>query len=198
MKKALIAKKIGMTQIFTDNGTIIPVTVLEAGPCVVIQKKTSEKDGYDAIQVGFGDAKKVIKPVRGHFEKAGVTPKRVVKEFRLDNAASFEVGAELKADVFTAGDRVDISGVSKGKGYQGSIKRHGQHRGPMSHGSKYHRGVGAMAGATTPGKVKKNKNLPGHMGNENVTVQNLTVVRAEATRICFLSRARYRARGVRL
>ena len=167
MQKAIIAKKIGMTQIFAENGLLIPVTVLEAGPCVVTQKKTVENDGYEAIQVGFGEVKvnKVIKPMKGHFDKAGVEPKKVLKEFRLDDTSNYEVGAEIKADVFAAGDKVDVTGVSKGHGYQGPIKRHGQSRGPS---------------ATTPGKVKKGKKMAGHMGSVKVTIQNLEVVRADA------------------
>lgn len=182
MQKAILAKKIGMTQIFTDNGVLVPVTVLEAGPCVVTQIKTEENDGYTAIQVGFGEVKEkhVNKPIKGHFEKAGVTPKKVLKEFRLDSIEGFELGTEIKADVFAAGDKVDISGTSKGHGYQGAIKRHGQHRGPMAHGSKYHRGLGSLSSATTPGKVKKGKKMPGHMGSVNVTIQNIEVVRADA------------------
>lgn len=182
MKKAIMAKKIGMTQVFSETGNLIPVTVLEAGPCAVVQKKTVENDGYSAIQVGFIDEKenKVTKPEKGHFEKAGVAAKKFLKEFRLEDAESYELGAEIKADIFTEGDKVDVSGVSKGKGYQGAIKRHGQHRGPVTHGSKSHRVVGSMSSATTPGKVKKNKNMAGHMGAENVTIQNLEVVRADA------------------
>lgn len=182
MQKAIIAKKIGMTQIFSETGLLIPVTVLEAGPCVVTQKKTVENDGYDAIQVGFGEVKvnKLNKPAKGHFDKAGVEPKKVLKEFRLDDISSFEVGSEIKADIFAAGDKVDATGISKGKGFQGPIKRHNQSRGPMAHGSKYHRGVGSLSSATTPGKVKKGKKMAGHMGNEQVTIQNLEVVRADA------------------
>lgn len=182
MKKAIIAKKIGMTQIFAEDGTLVPVTVLEAGPCVVTQKKTIENDGYEAIQVGFGEikAKHVNSPTKGHFAKAGVEPTKLLKEFRLDDISAYEVGAEIKVDVFANGDKVDVSGVSKGKGFQGAIKRHNQSRGPMSHGSKYHRGVGSLSSATTPGKVKKGKKMPGHMGNVQVTVQNLEVVRADA------------------
>lgn len=184
MKKAIMAKKIGMTQVFSESGNLIPVTVLEAGPCVVVQKKTMENDGYSAIQVGFVDAKEkqTNKPEKGHFEKAGVAIKKYLKEFRLEDAETYEVGAELKADVFAAGDKVDVSGVSKGKGYQGAIKRHGQHRGPMAHGSKYHRSLGSLSSGTTPGRVKKGKKMPGHMGSENVTIQNLEIVRADAER----------------
>ncbi len=182
MKKAIVAKKIGMTQVFSDNGLLIPVTVLEAGPCVVVQKKTVDNDGYDAIQVGFGDvkAKKLIKPKKGHFDKAGVEARKVLKELRLDDISSYEVGSEIKADVFAAGDKVDVTGTSKGKGYQGPIKRHGQSRGPMAHGSKFHRAVGSLSSATTPGKVKKGKKMAGQMGSVRVTVQNLEVVRADA------------------
>ncbi len=182
MKKGIIAKKIGMTQIFAENGILIPVTVLEAGPCVVTQKKTIENDGYEAVQVGFGYVKenKVNKPLKGHFEKAGVSATKLLKEFKFENASEYELGALIKADVFAAGDKIDVSGVSKGKGFQGAIKRHNQHRGPMAHGSKYHRGVGSLSSATTPGKVKKGKKMPGHMGAENVTIQNLEVVRVDA------------------
>jgi large subunit ribosomal protein L3 len=182
MQKAIIAKKIGMTQVFTESGLLVPVTVLEAGPCVVTQVKTVENDGYAAIQVGFGSVKesKVNKPMKGHFAKAGVAAAKVLKEFRLDNAESYELGSEIKADVFAAGDKVDVSGVSKGHGYQGPIKRHNQSRGPMGHGSKFHRAVGSMSSATTPGKVKKGKKMAGHMGHVNVTMQNLEIVRADA------------------
>ena len=182
MKKAIIAKKIGMTQVFAENGILIPVTVLEADPCVVTQKKTEENDGYNAVQVGFGDISKkhVNKPSDGHFKKANVTPVKVLKEFKFDSIDEYEVGAEIKADIFAAGDKVDVSGISKGKGFQGAIKRHNQHRGPMAHGSKYHRGVGSLSSATTPGKVKKGKKMPGHMGAVNVTVQNLEIVRTDA------------------
>ncbi|MDR2904268.1 MAG: 50S ribosomal protein L3 [Clostridiales bacterium] len=182
MQKAILAKKIGMTQVFSEAGILIPVTVLEAGPCTVVQKKTIDNDGYSAVQVGFGGVKikRVNKPVKGHFDKAGVAPTKVLKELKLDNADSFEVGAVIKADVFAAGDKIDVSGVTKGKGYAGAIKRHGMSRGPMAHGSKYHRGLGSLSSATTPGKVKKGKRMPGHMGHVNVTIQNLTVVRAYA------------------
>lgn len=182
MQKAIIAEKIGMTQVFADNGLLIPVTVLEAGPCVVTQKKTVENDGYEAIQVGFGEikAKKVNKPMKGHFDKAGVEAKKVLKEFRLEDTSAYEVGAEIKADVFAAGDKVDVTGTSKGKGYQGPIKRHGQSRGPMGHGSKFHRAVGSLSSATTPGKVKKGKKMAGQMGSVKITVQNLEIVKADA------------------
>ncbi|MDR3239927.1 MAG: 50S ribosomal protein L3 [Clostridiales bacterium] len=182
MKKAIVAKKIGMTQIFGDKGELIPVTVLEAGPCVVVQKKTLENDGYAAVQVGFGKIrlKSVNKPRKGHFDKMKVDPQKALKELKLDTSAQYNVGDEIKADMFTAGDRVDVSGVSKGKGFQGAIKRFGQHRGPMTHGSKYHRGLGSMGSGTTPGRVKKGKHMPGHMGHKNVTIQNLVVIRADA------------------
>ena len=182
MKKAIMAKKIGMTQIFSETGNLIPVTVLEAGPCVVVQKKTTENDGYEAIQVGFAEVKEkhVTKPLKGHFEKAGVDAKKYLKEFRLDDTSAYEVGAEIKADIFAAGDKIDVSGISKGKGYQGAIKRHGQSRGPMGHGSKYHRGLGSLSSGTTPGRVKKGKGMPGHMGAVKVTVENLEVVRIDA------------------
>ena len=182
MKKAIIAKKIGMTQVFGPKGELIPVTVLHATPNVVVQVKTEENDGYAAVKVGFGGVKpkRLTKPVLGQFEKAKLEPRRILKELRLENAGGYEVGAEIKTDVFAVGDKVDISGISKGKGYQGSIKRHGMHRGPMSHGSKYHRGTGALAGSSTPGKVRKGKRMPGHMGAVKVTIQNLLVVRADA------------------
>lgn len=182
MKKAIMAKKIGMTQVFAENGALIPVTVLEAGPCVVVQKKTIENDGYAAIQVGFTDAKvkQVNKPEKGHFDKAGVAPKKYINEFRLEDVSTYEVGAEIKADVFVAGDKIDVSGISKGKGFQSTIKRYNAHRGPMGHGSKSHRVVGSMSSGTTPGRVKKGKKMPGHMGSVKVTIQNLEIVRADA------------------
>jgi len=184
MKKAIMAKKIGMTQVFTENGALVPVTVLEAGPCVVVQKKTTENDGYEAIQVGFVDAKakKVTKPVKGHFDKASISAKKYVKEFRLEDTGAYEIGAEIKADVFAAGERVDASGVSKGKGFQSTIKRYNAHRGPMGHGSKSHRVVGSMGTSATPSRVRKGKKMPGHMGSVNVTIQNLEVVRTDADR----------------
>ncbi len=182
MQKAILAKKVGMTQIFAEDGTLIPVTVLQAGPCTVTQVKTVENDGYVAVQVGFGERKEkhTNKPMKGHFDKASVEYKKHIKEFRLDNAGDFEVGNEIKVDVFESGDKVDVSGVSKGKGFQGSIKRHNQSRGPMSHGSKSHRVSGSMGAASYPGKVFKGKKLPGHMGAVNVTVQNLEVVKVDA------------------
>ncbi len=184
MKKAILAKKLGMTQVFTEAGLLVPVTVLLAGPCVVTQKKTEEVDGYDAIQVGFCDKKikNTVKAEKGHFEKAGLkdTAKRYLREFRLDDLSTYELGTEIKADIFAAGDIVDVSAISKGKGYQGSIKRHGFSRGPETHGSKYHRHAGSMGAATTPGVVRKGKKMPGQMGLEMVTVQSLEVVRVDA------------------
>ena len=182
MKKAILAKKVGMTQIFNEAGELVPVTVLQAGPCVVTQVKTVENDGYSAVQVGFGDIREklVNKPKKGHFAKAGVTAKRFLKEFRLEDAESYTLGQEIKADVFAAGDKVDATAKSKGKGFQGAIKRHGQSRGPMAHGSKYHRHAGSNGSATTPGRVFKGKHMPGHMGAVRVTVQNLEVVSVDA------------------
>ena len=182
MKKAILATKVGMTQIFSEDGTLTPVTVLQAGPCVVTQVKTVENDGYRAVPVGFGDIREklVNKPKKGHFAKAGVTAKRFLKEFRLEDAESYTLGQEIKADVFAAGDKVDATAKSKGKGFQGAIKRHGQSRGPMAHGSKYHRHAGSNGSATTPGRVFKGKHMPGHMGAVRVTVQNLEVVSVDA------------------
>ncbi|KNF08019.1 50S ribosomal protein L3 [Gottschalkia purinilytica] len=188
--KTILGKKIGMTQIFTEDGTVIPVTVVEAGPIVVVQKKTVEKDGYNAIQIGYGEVKerRINKPLKGHFDKSNLNYKKVLREVRLENVDQYEVGQEIKADVFAEGDKIDVSGVSKGKGFQGSIKRHNQSRGPMSHGSKYHRGVGALSAATYPGRVFKGRKLPGHMGHENVTVQNLEVVRVDSEKNYILVR----------
>ncbi len=182
MKKAIIGKKIGMTQIFDENGKVLPVTVVEAGPCVVTQKKTVESDGYDAIQVGFGDVREklVNKPAKGHFAKAGVSLRRTLKEFRLEDTSAYEVGQEIKADLFAVGDKVDVSGVSKGKGFQGVIKRWNQQRGPMSHGSKFKRAPGSMGAASDPSRTFKNKKMPGHMGAANTTVLNLEVVKVIA------------------
>lgn len=182
MKKAIMATKVGMTQIFNEDGVLTPVTVLQAGPCPVVQIKTTEKDGYDAVQVGFGDIREVLvnKPKKGHFAKAGVASKRFLKEFRFEDAASYELGQEIKADIFAAGDKVDASGISKGKGFAGAIKRFGLSRGPMGHGSKYHRHAGSNGPATTPGRVFKGKHMPGQMGHVKVTVQNLEVVRVDA------------------
>ncbi|MCI9245829.1 MAG: 50S ribosomal protein L3 [Clostridia bacterium] len=181
MSKTLIGKKVGMTQIFDEQGRVIPVTAIEAGPCTVVQVKTVETDGYNAIQLGFGDVKeyKVIKPVKGHYTKVNLTPKKHLREFRVDSTAEVKVGDELKADTFVAGDKLDIQGTSKGKGFQGVIKRHGQSRGPMGHGSMYHRRPGSMGSTTTPGRVFKGKRLPGHMGHVTVTIQNLEVVRVD-------------------
>jgi large subunit ribosomal protein L3 len=182
MKKAIIGKKIGMTQVFDENGKVVPVTVVEAGPCVVIQKKTIEKDGYEAIKVGFGEIREklVNKPAKGQFVKAGVSLRRTLKEFKLENANEYEVGQEITADVFVAGDKIDVSGVSKGKGFQGVIKRWNAQRGPMSHGSKFHRAPGSMGASSDPSKTFKNKHMPGHMGAVNTTVMNLEVVKVIA------------------
>ena len=181
MKKALIGKKVGMTQIFDEEGKVIPVTVIEATPCTVTQIKTVEQDGYSAVQLGFGDVKesKLNKPRLGHLSKNKIAPKKYLREFRLDSVEGMNVGDELKADVFTAGDRVDIQGTSKGKGFQGVIKRHGQSRGPMGHGSMYHRRPGSMGPTSTPGRVFKGKKLPGHMGAQTISIQNLEVVRVD-------------------
>ena len=180
MKKAILGKKVGMTQVFDETGKVIPVTVIEAGPCTVAQVKTVETDGYDAIQLGFVDVKtnKLNKPEAGHFAKAKLSPKKHLREFRLTDV-SYNVGDEIKADVFVAGEMVDIQGKTKGKGFQGVIKRHGQHRGPMGHGSMYHRRPGSMGPTSTPGRVFKGKKLPGHMGVQTVTIQNLDVVRVD-------------------
>ncbi len=176
--KTLIGKKVGMTQIFDEKGNVVPVTVIEAGPCSVVQVKSVETDGYDAIQLGFGAVKeyKVNKPVKGHFAKAKVTPMKHLREFRVSDVSSVKVGDEIKVDTFVAGESVDIQGITKGKGFQGVIKRHGQSRGPMGHGSMYHRRPGSMGPTSTPGRVFKGKKLPGHMGVETVTIQNLQVV----------------------
>ena len=181
MNKALIGKKIGMTQIFDEKGRVIPVTAIEVGPCTVTQVKTVDQDGYTAVQLGFQDVKesKLTKPELGKFTKAKLQPKKYLREFRLDSVEGIKVGDELKADVFQAGDKVDIQGTSKGKGFQGVIKRHGQSRGPMGHGSMYHRRPGSMGPTSTPGRVFKGKNLPGHMGVETVTIQNLEVVKVD-------------------
>ncbi len=180
MGKGIIGRKVGMSQLFTETGKVIPVTVLEAGPCVVTQKKTVENDGYAAVQLGFEDIREklVTKPLKGHFDKAQAAYKRVLKEFDLDESLS--VGDIVKADVFAAGDKVDVTGISKGKGYQGTIKRHGFHTGPMAHGSGYHRHQGSMGSNTDPSRVFKGKGMPGHMGSEQVTVQNLDIVKVDA------------------
>ena len=198
MKKGILATQVGMTQIFQEDGTLIPVTVLQAGPCVVTQIKTEENDGYKAVQVGFVDKKdKIInrdkagkkevihrhgvnKALKGHFDKAGVTSKRFLREFKFDNTEEYALGNEIKADIFAAGDKVDASAISKGKGFQGAIKRHGQHRGPMAHGSKFHRHQGSNGACSSPRRVFKGKGMPGHMGCVKVTVQNLEVVRVDA------------------
>ena len=181
MKKAILATKVGMTQIFNEAGVLTPVTVLQAGPCVVTQVKTVENDGYEAVQVGFVDKREklVSKPLKGHFDKAGVSYKRYVREFRLDDCSAYKLADEIKADVFAAGEKVDATAISKGKGFQGAIKRYGQHRGPMAHGSKFHRHQGSNGSATTPGRVFKGKGMPGHMGNVQVTVQNLEIVKVD-------------------
>ena len=182
MKKAILATKVGMTQIFDENGTLIPVTVLQAGPCVVTQVKTVDNDGYSAVQVGFCDKREklVNKPLKGHFDKAGVSYKRYLKEFKFEDAESYALGQEIKADIFAAGDKIDATAISKGKGFQGAIKRHGQSRGPMAHGSKYHRHAGSNGACSDPSKVFKGKRMPGQMGNKKVTIQNLEVVRVDA------------------
>ena len=181
MKKGIIGRKVGMTQIFDEKGNVIPVTVIEAGPCVVAQVKTVETDGYNAVQLGFGDIKDkhINKPEAGHFAKAKLANKKHLREFRIDSVEGIKVGDELKADVFEAGEKIDVQGTSKGKGFQGVIKRHGQHRGPMGHGSMYHRRPGSMGSTSTPGRVFKGKKLPGHMGRVTVTIQNLDVVRVD-------------------
>jgi large subunit ribosomal protein L3 len=182
MQKSMIGKKIGMTQIFDETGKVVPVTVIEAGPCVVVQKKTVENDGYDSVQLGFGDVKikNVTKPLQGHFKKADVACKRTLKEFRLDDCSTVNVGDVLKADVFAVGDAVDVSGTSKGKGFQGAIKRHNQHRLKMTHGTgPVHREAGSMGACSSPSRIYKGKALPGHMGAEKVTVQNLEVVKID-------------------
>ena len=198
MKKAILATKVGMTQIFNEDGTLVPVTVLQAGPCAVTQIKTVENDGYSAVQVGFVDKKEKIvnkdksgkkeivhrhgvnKAMKGHFDKAGVSSKRYVREFKFENAEEYTLGSEIKADIFAVGDKVDASAISKGKGFQGAIKRHGQHRGPMAHGSKFHRHQGSNGACSDPSKVFKGKGMPGHMGSKQITIQNLEVVRVDA------------------
>ena len=198
MKKAILATKVGMTQIFAETGEMIPVTVLQAGPCVVTQVKTVENDGYEAVQVGFGDKKEKIvnkdktgkkevvhrhgatKAEVGHFKKAGVSTKRFVREFKFENAAEYQLAQEIKADIFAEGDKVDATAISKGKGFQGAIKRLGQHRGPMKHGSKFHRHQGSNGACSSPSRVFKGKGMPGHMGSKKVTIKNLEVVRVDA------------------
>ncbi|MBQ3517112.1 MAG: 50S ribosomal protein L3 [Lachnospiraceae bacterium] len=198
MKKAILATKVGMTQIFAEDGSLIPVTVLQAGPCVVTQIKTVENDGYEAVQVGFVDKKdKIInkdasgkkeivhahgttKAMQGHFKKAGVTSKRYVREFKFENASEYALAQEIKADIFAEGDKIDATAISKGKGFQGAIKRLGQHRGPMAHGSKFHRHQGSNGACSSPSRVFKGKGMPGHMGHKQTTVKNLEVVRVDA------------------
>ena len=198
MKKAILTTKVGMTQIFNEDGVLVPVTVLQAGPCVVTQIKTVENDGYSAVQVGFADKKEKIvnkdasgkreiihrhgvnKAQAGHFKKAGVSAKRYIREFKFENAGDYTLGAEIKADIFAEGDKIDASAISKGKGFQGAIKRLGQHRGPMKHGSKFHRHQGSNGACSSPSRVFKGKGMPGHMGCVKVTVQNLEVVRVDA------------------
>ncbi len=182
MKKGILATKVGMTQIFNENGVLIPVTVLQAGPCVVTQVKTVENDGYSAVQVGYVDKREklVSKPIKGHFDKAGVSYKRYVREFKLENADQYSVKDEIKAEIFAAGDKIDATAISKGKGFQGAIKRHGQSRGPMAHGSKFHRHAGSNGAASDPSKVFKGKKMPGQMGNKKVTIQNLEIVKVDA------------------
>ena len=188
MKKAIVGKKIGMTQIFTEDGQLVPVTVIEAGPCTVVQLKTVESDGYQAVQVGFGEmtearAKKLLtKPVQGHFAKAGVAAKRTLRELRFDDCSGYKVGDEIKVDQFEKGDHIDVTGTSKGHGYTGAIQRWNQHTGPMAHGSKYHRGVGSLSANSDPSRVFKNKHMAGHYGVDRVTVQNLEVVSVDAER----------------
>ncbi|MCM3444046.1 50S ribosomal protein L3 [Metabacillus halosaccharovorans] len=183
MTKGILGRKIGMTQVFAENGDLIPVTVIEAAPNVVLQKKTVETDGYNAVQLGFEDKREKLsnKPEKGHVAKADTAPKRFVKELREASLEQIEVGQEVKVDIFTAGETVDVTGISKGKGFQGAIKRHGQSRGPMSHGSRYHRRPGSM-GPVAPNRVFKNKLLPGRMGGERITVQNLEIVKVDAER----------------
>ncbi|WP_040953124.1 50S ribosomal protein L3 [Gorillibacterium massiliense] len=183
MTKGILGKKLGMTQVFAADGTVLPVTVIQAGPCVVMQKKDVENDGYEAIQLGFADKKekKATKPELGHAKKAGAAPKRYIKEFRGVQLSDYEVGQELKADVFSEGEFVDVTGTSKGKGFQGVIKRWNQHTGPMAHGSRYHRGPGSM-GSIQANRVPKGKHLPGHMGKETITLQNLQVVKVDVER----------------
>ncbi len=182
MLKAILGTKVGMTQVFTEEGIVIPVTVVEAGPCVVVQKKTVQSDGYDAVQIGFGDIRQklVNKPKTGHFKKAGIPVKRHLREFRTDDVASMEIGQEFKADVFEAQEMVDVTGVSKGKGFKGVIARWGQHRGPMTHGSRYHRRPGSMGACSSPSRVFKGKRLPGHTGVQTKTIQCLEIVRVQA------------------
>ena len=182
MKKAIVATKVGMTQIFNEDGVLTPVTVLQAGPVYVSQIKTVENDGYEAVQVAYGDVREklVNKPIKGHLEKAGIENKRFLTEFKFENAAEYELGQEIKADIFEAGDKIDVSGTTKGKGFQGAIKRHGLHRGPMGHGSKFHRHAGSNGACSDPSRVFKGKKMPGQMGSVKVTIQNLEIVKVDA------------------
>ncbi|MBP3038144.1 50S ribosomal protein L3 [Bacillaceae bacterium Marseille-Q3522] len=183
MTKGILGRKIGMTQVFTEKGDLIPVTVIEASANVVLQKKTNETDGYEAVQLGFDDKREKLanKPEKGHVTKANTAPKRFIREFREVTLGDYEIGQEVKVDIFTAGEKVDVTGISKGKGFQGAIKRHGQSRGPMAHGSRYHRRPGSM-GPVAPNRVFKGKALPGRMGGEQITVQNLEIVKVDTER----------------
>ncbi|MEW6725578.1 MAG: 50S ribosomal protein L3 [Bacillota bacterium] len=183
MAKGILGRKLGMTQLFTPEGLVVPVTLIEAGPCTVVQKKTVDRDGYNAIQIGWGEVreKKVTKPVRGHFAKAGVKPKKYLRELRVNDVIEYKIGQEIKCDIFNAGEMVDVTGTSKGRGFAGGIKRHGFHRGPMGHGSKYHRRPGSAA-AKGPARIFKGRKMPGHYGVERVTVQNLEVVKVDPER----------------
>ena len=184
MAKGILGKKIGMTQVFDEEGRFIPVTVIEAGPCVVVQRKTRQRDGYDAIQVGFGEIKEkhTNKPIRGHFRKAEVQPKKYLREFRLDDGEDYQVGQQIDVSQFEAGEKVDVTATSRGKGFAGAVKRHGFGRGPMSHGSKYHRGPGSLSASSFPSRVFKGRKLPGRMGGQKVTVQSLQLVRVDKDR----------------
>jgi len=192
MTKGILGRKIGMTQVFAENGNLIPVTVVEVAPNVVLQQKSVDSDGYVAVQVGFEDKREKLsnKPEKGHVAKANTAPKRFIREFRGDDLAAYEVGQEVKVDIFAAGDIVDVTGISKGKGFQGVIKRHGQSRGPMAHGSRYHRRPGSM-GPVAPNRVFKGKALPGRMGGDQVTVQNLEIVRVDTERNLLLIKGNY-------
>lgn len=182
MKKAILGRKLGMSQIFTPEGEVIPVTVVEAGPCPVVQIKTTEKDGYSAIQIGFGEIKEknVNKPISGHYGK--IAPKRYLREFRLNEDEKFEIGQEIKCDVFQKGDKVDVTGKTRGRGFTGTVQRWNTHIGPKAHGSGYHRGVGSMSACSDPSRVFKNKRMPGHYGNEQVTVKNLEIAKVDSER----------------
>ena len=184
MLNGLLGKKLGMTRIFTEDGRWIEVTLLEAGPCMVVQRKTQAQEGYDAVQIGYGEANKrrLTKPLQGHFRKAGVPPRRALREFRVERDSALKPGDEVRVDIFKAGDRVDVSGTSKGKGFAGGIKRHAWSGGPGTHGSNFHRAPGSIGASADPGRVIKGKTLPGHMGNEGVTTQNLEVVNVDPTK----------------